>query len=238
VLSGKAYPQSTVTILKDGQQVLTTVAGPDANFYASINGLVAGRYTIVVYTQDSRGLQSSRHTFSVDMTEGVTTTISGILLAPTITTDKSEVRRGDPITVLGASIPSARVSLFIHSDGELRFDVNADKAGLYSRDIDTGILEEGAHSARSRVTAGTQISALSLPAEFTVGSKNTINQKGTCALRGDFNSDCRVNLIDFSLLAYWYKRPLVGDAALRFDLNNDKRVTLADFSIVAFYWTG
>lgn len=238
-VSGKAYPQSNVTILKDGQRVLSTIAGPDANFSASLSDLVAGAYTIVVYTEDKKGNQSSRHSFSVDVTAGVTTTISGILLAPTIATDKSEVKRGDIITVLGASAPDALVSIFIHSDQEVRLEAKADNVGLYARDFDTDALLQGTHKAQSRATVGSQISVLSLPAEFLVGVKNTAQIGRSCSqLKGDVNSDCRVNLIDFSLLAYWYKRPLTADAKARFDLSGDGKVSLPDFSIMAFYWTG
>ena len=37
--SGRAYPMSSVTILKDGQIALQTIAGPDANFSASLTRL-------------------------------------------------------------------------------------------------------------------------------------------------------------------------------------------------------
>ncbi len=51
----------------------------------------------------------------------------------------------------------------------------------------------------------------------------------------DLNNDKRVNLIDFSITAYWYKRP---SPPATVDLNNDGKVNLVDFSIMAYYWTG
>ena len=39
--SGSAYPLSQVFILKDGQVALQTIAGPDANFSASLGGFPA-----------------------------------------------------------------------------------------------------------------------------------------------------------------------------------------------------
>jgi len=55
--------------------------------------------------------------------------------------------------------------------------------------------------------------------------------------KGDLNCDAKVNITDFSLLAYWYKRPLTAQAiASGIDLNHDGKVTLADFSILAYYW--
>lgn len=54
-------------------------------------------------------------------------------------------------------------------------------------------------------------------------------------LIGDLNSDGKVTLSDFSVLAYWYKRLRPPAQA---DLNNDGLVDITDFSILAHYWTG
>lgn len=54
---------------------------------------------------------------------------------------------------------------------------------------------------------------------------------------GDINGDGKVSLADFSILAYWFKRPLTEQAlSSGVDLNHDGKVTLADFSIMAYYW--
>ena len=47
--------------------------------------------------------------------------------------------------------------------------------------------------------------------------------------------DKKVNLIDFSIVAFWYKK---NGAPQQFDFNNDGKVTIVDFSIMAYYWTG
>ena len=61
-----------------------------------------------------------------------------------------------------------------------------------------------------------------------------------CPARADLNEDCRVNLTDFSVAAYWWERPMDDDfrSAEREKLNDDGRVTLEDFSVIAYYWTG
>ena len=61
----------------------------------------------------------------------------------------------------------------------------------------------------------------------------TINQ--AVSKKGDLSGDNKVNLIDFSILAYWYKRP---QPLAKNDLNADGKVDLIDFSIMAFHWTG
>jgi hypothetical protein len=49
-----------------------------------------------------------------------------------------------------------------------------------------------------------------------------------------------VNLVDFSIAAYWYKRPLSADFKVKeaAKLNGDGKIDLVDFSIMAYYWTG
>jgi hypothetical protein len=70
---------------------------------------------------------------------------------------------------------------------------------------------------------------------FIVGTKNVNAEKAQCSIRGDLNNDCKVNLIDFSMAAYWYKR---ANPPANIDLNKDGKVDLVDFSIMAFNWTG
>jgi hypothetical protein len=53
--------------------------------------------------------------------------------------------------------------------------------------------------------------------------------------RSDINGDGRINIVDFSVSAYWYKRP---NPPKSIDLNDDGKVDLTDFSIMAYYWTG
>lgn len=59
-----------------------------------------------------------------------------------------------------------------------------------------------------------------------------------CFRRGDVNDDCKVDLVDFSIAAYWYKRPLPARflAVEKSKLSGDGQVTLRDFSIMAYWW--
>jgi hypothetical protein len=68
-----------------------------------------------------------------------------------------------------------------------------------------------------------------------VGTKNIPIEKSNVVVKGDVNNDKRVNLIDFSIVAFWYKKP---NAPANVDINGDKKVDIVDFSIMAFNWTG
>ncbi|MEZ4114121.1 MAG: hypothetical protein R3B65_01530 [Candidatus Paceibacterota bacterium] len=44
LFSGRAYPLSKITILKDGQKAIETIAGPDAQFRVKLTDLNPGNY--------------------------------------------------------------------------------------------------------------------------------------------------------------------------------------------------
>jgi hypothetical protein len=238
--SGRAYPLSKVNILKDGQIVLTTIAGPDSNFFAKLSNLSAGNYTFSVYGEDKKGFRGSPFTFPIYITAGVTTKIGGIFLAPTIAVDKSEVIRGDNIIIFGQGAQNAKITINVNSEANIFVQQQADKDGIYLLNFDSSVLELGGHSTKSKQAVGSEISPFSNTVDFKVGTKNTKFEPGKCAEKGDLNSDCRVDLVDFSIAAYWYKIKLSDSFKLieKEHLSADGKIDLIDFSIMAYYWSG
>jgi len=237
VFSGRAYPKSAVTLLKDAQVAATTIAGPDANFSVRISSLAGGNYIFSLYTEDSQGIRSSLLSFPVSVTSGATTNISGIFIAPTISVDKSEVKRGDNIVIFGQSAPASEITISVASE-ETFVKTNADNGGVYLYNFDTAILETGQHLTHSKSALNGEISSTSQTISFLVGDKSTAKQP--TFLKGDLNDDNKVNLIDFSIAAYWYKRTISTEFANKEKerLNGDGKIDLVDFSIMAYYWTG
>ena len=52
----------------------------------------------------------------------------------------------------------------------------------------------------------------------------------------DFNEDGRCNIIDLSILLFFYEKS--GAEIARYDLNENKAVDFPDISVMMFYWTG
>lgn len=235
--SGYAYPLSRVTVLKDGQVAITTIAGPDARFSTTLGGLSTGNYNFSVYAEDSNGNRSTLFTFPIYFTSGTTTAVGGIYIAPTIDTDKSQVKKGDTITILGQTIPESTVTISVHSGEEFFRTALADDNGAYFYQFDSSPLEMGQHSTKSKTASGNQVTPYGTVVAFAVGTENVLRDGSgvTCPSRGDLNTDCRVNLIDFSIMAFWYKK--LGPP-VTVDLNGDRTVNLVDFSILAYNWTG
>lgn len=238
IFSGRAYPQSSVTLLKDAQIATTTIAGEDANFQISISGLSGGNYIFSLYSEDKAGRRSNLLTFQVSVTQGATTSVTGIFIAPTISVDKSTVKRGDNIAIFGQSVPHADIVILVNSEEDFFAKTISDNSGAYLYNFDTSVLEYGSHSTKSKASIGNQlISSFGYLVSFTVGTETVIKgeREEQEPLEGNLNDDDRVNLIDFSIMAYWYNRSSPPDNV---DLNNDNKIDLVDFSIMAYYWTG
>ena len=241
VLSGRAYPGSEITVLKDAQVVATTVSDESAHFQVLIKGLAAGTYIFSIYSEDNKGVRSSLFTFPVSVSRGILAKIDSVFVAPTLNADKIQVKKGDPILLLGQSYPFSDITLEVNSAEQFFVKTKTDANGVYLQSFDSTVLELGQHHAKARSTAEEVISSQSSAYEFTVGTKNVFSPGyGNCSKKADLNSDCRVNLVDFSIVAYWYLRTLTPAFTLReaAHLNGDGKVNLVDFSIMAFHWTG
>lgn len=242
IFKGLAYPFGQVVVLRDGQIATTTMADAAGNFSASVYNLTGGNYVFGVYSVDGGDFRSAMQTITLNVTEGVVTTVSGIYIAPTIWADKSEVKKGESINFSGHSLPGVDVNLTVSSTDIFTVKVKTNAAGAYSYALDTTDLSLGDYFAKSQSFYKTQISPFSKIINFRVGS-STVVVKQLCdgkILKGDLNGDCRVNLVDFSIAAYWYKRTLSTSFMLKEaeQLNADDKINLTDFSIMAYYWTG
>lgn len=240
--SGMGYPSSKIVILKDGIPAVTTVADPAAKFSASISNLTTGTYTFSLYTEDKEGRHSLTFSSPIYVTGGTTVNVGNIILAPTIDVDKAQVKRGDNIAIFGYSVPNSSVTITVNSDTPHFVNAQTNTAGVYLYNFNSAVLEYGSHNALSRTAVQDLVSATSNAVGFSVGNTN-IPKTNTAAtdfcgngLIGDLNCDQKVNLVDFSIMAYWYKNRMVPPTYV--DLNHDAVITLVDFSILAYHWTG
>jgi len=52
----------------------------------------------------------------------------------------------------------------------------------------------------------------------------------------DFNKDNKINIVDLSILLFWYGK--TGPEIIPYDLNEDNMIDIADVSILFYRWTG
>ncbi|MBI5415139.1 hypothetical protein HZA38_06545 [Candidatus Peregrinibacteria bacterium] len=239
IFLGRAYPLSRVTVLKDGQKAIMSIAGPNGEFSVSLLRISAGTYNFSIFTEDSKGLLSEPFTFSMSINAGAATTISGIFLSPTISMDKSEVEKGEDIAIFGQSIPNAKITIAVNSDEPFLESTVSDNSGVYLYDFDTSVLEEGEHLTKAKARLKQEVTPFGKSVSFFVGDKTLPKEEETCG-KADVNCDGKVNLVDFSITGFWYGRTVDGEFLQieEMELNGDGKVDLVDFSIMAFYWTG
>lgn len=235
VFSGQAFPNSSISILRDGVSSGTTVAGPDAKFQISLSSLSAGNYSFSLVAKDKDGLTSQTQSFAISLSAGVTTSVTGVFFAPTLSADKIQVKQGDTISFFGQTTPSAEVSLVVHSDVVKYATTSSDNKGVYFYQFDSSPLEKGQHQANSKAIINLNVSALSAAVAFWVGDESLLAKPLSACIKPDINCDGRVNLVDFSILAYSYRKNLFPK---NIDQNDDGKIDLVDFSIMAYYWTG
>ncbi len=245
VLKGRAYPSASIVIFKDGTTVSTPVADQNGNFQAEAS-VGAGIYTFSLYAIDSDNRRSLTTSFTTAVGSGQTTTISDIVIAPTIGADKSQVRIGNDIKFFGASYPSATVNVIINSEQTMVDKAQSDKFGLWTYTLNSSVLERGDHTTKSQtVTPDSLISPFSESLAFKVGDSDVAFSKvlasrpaapAACKKNGDINNDGKVNIVDFSIMLFFWNQQNPKNPCA--DINGDKAVNIFDFSIMLFWWTG
>jgi hypothetical protein len=234
---GFAYPGSLVSVLKNGLVLNELPAYADGTFEIPVHNILPGTYTFSLRAKDSSGLLSSTVTYTIIIESRVITEVSGVIIPPTITTDKTEVKAGDTIVFSGKSVPNKEVSLTLFAKRGIIKTITSSASGAWSYTLSTSGLDLGDYNAKARTKIGTDYSLYSDTVLFTIGNVTKMRKsiKSLVNARCDLNNDSRVNLLDFSIMAFWYKR--LGFPA-KVDLNSDARVNLTDLSILAYCWTG
>lgn len=234
VFRGSAYPRSEVTLLRDAVLAGTVQADSQGRFSVTTTELTGGLYAYLLYTIGDRGLRSALTSVALTLTPGITHEKTGIILSPTVAVDKPRIKQSESLVVSGNTAALSQVTVVVRGNEEKTFFAIADADGRYQLSIDTASLPKAAYLVQARASLGTDESALSRSVTVEVGDVTELDASLSVPV-GDVNADGRVNLVDFSILAYWYKRP---NSPLTADMNRDGKVDLVDVSIMIYHWTG
>lgn len=241
IFNGKTSPNAKLTLLKDGAAVGSFTASESGEFIINLPNVDVGRYNFVLYGDDSKGVRSGSFTKSVDVIKDKSTKVENVVIAPTVGLNKSKVKygeKGETVLVSGQTYPLAKVKIVVSGKSKLSVQKTADKNGQYSYVFDAGTVEKGDYTFQVSVDTTVVSQAVNL----NVGNE-TVLSAGKVAVKYDLNGDSQVNLVDFSILAFWYNKPAPADAKQldifkKLDLNGDAKIDLKDFSILVSGWTG
>lgn len=231
IISGRAYPGATITVLRDGTIERVIEAGGAADFSLTLSEQTPGITTFGFWALDRAGRRSITYSATFQIVQNAVTTLSGILLPPTLAVNPEKVAPGNAVTFSGSAFPGTNLYAYVDRI-EKPEETKSSPNGEWTITYDTSLLSvEAFHSVKAHYIDPTNPelkSGYSQNTSFYVGTRDA--EPGGI---GDINGDGVVNLTDFSILLFNWNA--AGGVA---DLNTDGVVSLPDFSILLFYWTG
>lgn len=235
-INGRAFPSQTVHVVKDASEIGTVRANGDGIFKFAA-AAEPGTATFGFWSVDAYGTRSTTFNTTFDVSQGAITTVSGVYIPPTISLDKTTVPKGDPITFKGQTVPNVTVRIFIDT-GTITEQTTSGTDGKWSFTFDTNKVSQASHTVKVK---------FELPDATAVSKKESTYSNilsfgvgvGAAPIAGsaDLNRDGKVNLVDFSILVFWWGTT-GGASNPPADINANGKVGLEDFSILLFNWTG
>jgi cysteine-rich repeat protein len=232
IIRGSACPGATVTVLRDGEIERVIEADTDAAFEFTLTDQVPGITTFGFWSLDAGSRRSITYSATFQVVQNAVTTLSGILIPPTVAVTPEKIAPGGTVSFNGCAVPETKVQAFVN-DAETPEVTLAAQNGDWAIAYNTTPLGvEQYHRVRANYVSPINPelkSGYSAVANFYVGNL----EPGARGLTADLNNDGFVNLTDFSILLFnWNSANSIAD------INADGTVSLPDFSIMLFYWTG
>lgn len=227
--SGFSYPNSNIFIKKGYSKDLIYKTDVNGKFSIVIPETNWTFYTL--FAVDSFGTRSTILNLPTVFYSGYLTEISGIRFPPTVRVDKTSVKKGDFVTISGSGLYNFPIEIIVKGKEEVSFFPYSNKEGLYSITVPFNLIK-GEYSIKARYLEDNNSSKLY---KITVGDTTIFSKESTINIPGDCNFDQRIDLTDFSIMAFFFGKK---NPSICVDLNRDGIINLVDFSIIAFYWNG
>ncbi len=237
ILEGRAYPNSRVQILKDGELIGLAQSDSEAKFSYTVSNATPGPTTFGFWSEDAKQIKSITYTTTFQVTQNAVTNVGNIYLPPTIRALINRVAPGNIINLDGTTIPNALVNILIDKTKTPAMTATSSRDGAWAMKYGTqGLAPEVYHQIipffemlEGSASAVKAKSGNGLALNIFVGN-NEVSDRKTVS---DLNNDGKVNIADFSILLYRW-----GSSDPLADLNKDGKVGIADFSVLLFNWTG
>lgn len=240
--SGISSPRSRIIILKDGQIFNTLYASESGAFQVTINNQALGVYNFGLYYEDPSGNLSNITPFQIRIVDQTPVIFRNIILPPTIKISPNQVYVNSQISIEGYTAPNSIVYLSNSQNTNSLISAVSDVNGRYAATYTTTNIGGNFYLRAKTVSSVGYESIFSRNAFFSVFTidaeipplpdKQIPVVFPVCV---DSNRNNRVNLVDFSIMLYWYEKPNPPNTV---DCNGDKIVNLVDFSVLMYYWTG
>ncbi len=234
-ITGRAYPSRTVNFILDSDSIGTAQTN-SAGVFSFSTVAAPGTATLGIWSNDVSNTKSVTLNTTFDVTQGALTNLNDLVLPPSLKVSTANFNPGQVLTVSGQAIPNAKIDLYIDRNSSTAVATGQSAAnGLWSIQYDTSRLSNGEHTIRARSVTGT--GALTVQSGFSTTLQLFAGVNGQAATPSDLSRDGKINLVDFSILIFWWNTS-GGDSNPPADINGNARVGLEDFSILLFNWTG
>lgn len=236
-VSGFGPPSGIATIVLNGSTIATEPIDPTGNFYALLTNLPTGNSRLSIYATDRHGRNSAWYDTRTTIINGQQQSITDALLPPTLTLDPKVLSRGTDIVVTGSTYPHSHIQIDSTAGGpkNIQLTTSSNTEWDFSTTLPTHTLPPGSYLLSATATVNNQTSNKSLPAQFWLDVPPDLPPQAGIGYCGDYNRDNKINIIDFSILIYWFGKDTVPADV---DCNKDSIADLVDFSILVYYWTG
>jgi cysteine-rich repeat protein len=231
-VTGTGYPGERIEFLIDSEDVGSVTADNDGDFEFATD-VSPGTVTLGLWASDGDNTRSVTLNNTFDVTQGAVTNINGIILPPSISVSSQNIDPGTVVTVTGFAVPDATIEIEV--DGNLFDTTESNDNGRWSFELDTSQLSIDEHLLRARSVSGNP--PLTSRSNYSSSLQLFVGVEGSASTPSDLNRDGSVNLIDFSILIFWWQTS-GGDSDPPADINGNGSVSLEDFSILLFNWTG
>lgn len=232
-VSGVGYPGRTINFLLDSESVGTVRASSDGRFQFATDAS-PGTATLGIWSLDGEGTRSITLNNTFDVTQGAVTNVNGIILPPTLRIQNPRVNPRDVVLVTGQTVPNATIELHVNAS-EVVETTTANADGVWQLNFDTARIGVAEYTLRARSITGTP--PLTTQSGFSSALQLFVGVDGQASSPSDLNRDGKVDLIDFSILIFWWNTN-GGESDPPADINGNGRVSIEDFSILLFNWTG
>lgn len=231
---GKGYPSRRVNFLLDSETVGSVQTDSSGDFEFATEAS-PGTATLGVWSTDSSGTRSVTLNKTFDVTQGAVTNVNGLVVPPTLRVSSQNINPGASVTVSGQAVPNSTVQLILDNGNTPSATAQAGSNGSWSTSFSTAGISVAEHTLKARSVTGTP--PLTTQSSFSTALQLFIGVEGQASTPSDLNRDGSINLIDFSILIFWWGTN-GGDSDPPADINGNGRVSLEDFSILLFNWTG
>lgn len=232
-ISGFTAPTTFVSFIEGENVIGTDLAGQLGIFSKVFTAMEPGTYSISLYGIDEDSRATSIVPLTINAPAYQTTTVSNLLLSPTIEINSTSIPQGAPIYATGSAYPGTSITLF--TDTPLRtYNASTSASGDWTTTIsDTASYNPGDYRLYTLAQSGGLQSLTSRTIVFSITSASSSSSGTACGniSQGDLNCDSDIDLTDFSILMFYW-----ATTNATADINSDGVVNLTDFSILMYYW--